>query len=84
MCHYTIHNISDESYIEALSHIDIEKYYFCVIKYDLFVDINVYNEVFSAHKYELEIIIDAKIIIFNNKLNIPLENMKLRTLIKDT
>ena len=73
-----------------LYHIQTQKntYYFCVIKYDLFVDINVdnnvYNEVFSAHKYELEIIIDAKIIIFNNKLDIPLENMKLRTLIKDT
>ena len=32
----------------------------------------------------MEIIIDAKIIISNNKLDIPLENVKWGALIKDT
>ena len=52
MYHCMIYGINDESYTEALSHINIElkhTYYYCVIKYDLpFVDINdVYIEVFS-------------------------------------
>jgi len=34
-------------------------------------------EVFSAHKYELEITIDAKIIISNNKLDILLNGEHL-------
>jgi len=79
-----IHDFSDESYIESLSHIDIRLkniYYFCVIKYDLPVS-DVYFEIFSAHKYELETI-DTKI-ISNNKLDISLENVKWRAFIKDT
>ena len=53
MYHCMIYGINDESYTEALSHINIElkhTYYYCVIKYDLpFVDINdVYIEVFSS------------------------------------
>ena len=48
-------------------------YYFDVIKYNYDIYIKVKSH---THRGEIEITLDAKIIIFNNSFNILVENVK--------
>ena len=75
-CHCTIHGVTDGTYSKAHPHIDVVEHILLPC-HNVKCNCDIYIKVkLHTHRGEIEITLDAKIIIFNDNLDMLMENVK--------